>query len=214
MVKKAVCFAYGIRLIAIWMLIPFVLMFVPTLYKEFSAKMTVAEAELKDEISRPYPVMYMRFSADIDGEEYFVEAPPESVTGDRITVILKNGEYYKTPVDSADLEANTTFGGRFLKVCKNNFGYHVVGLASALLITFLITFKSRKAIRTACPVISKVTDITGIVFSVVMSASLIFGVIDNTLDGLVIAYLALYAGILYTAVFGITWFVRSIIPEK
>jgi hypothetical protein len=44
-----------------------------------------------------------------------------------------------------------------------------------------------------------------------MSAALLYGVIDNTLTSLGIAYLGLFLGILYTAVFVIVWAVRSAI---
>ena len=44
-----------------------------------------------------------------------------------------------------------------------------------------------------------------------MSAALLYGVIDNSLTSLGIAYLGLSLGILYTAVFVIVWAVRSAI---
>ena len=49
-----------------------------------------------------------------------------------------------------------------------------------------------------------------------MSAALLYGVIDNSLTSLGIAYLGLSLGILYTAVFVIVWAVRSAIakPQK
>jgi len=44
---KPVHFAYGIKLVALWMLIPFVLMFIPRLANEFKFQMTTAEVMLK-----------------------------------------------------------------------------------------------------------------------------------------------------------------------
>jgi len=98
-----------------------------------------------------------------------------------------------------------TTSGRFLRICNNNFGYHVIGLAVALLISFLLTLNKGKEIRSGYPKLSKITDIAGIVVSVVMSVALLYGVIANTLTGLGIAYLTLMLGIVYTVVFVLAW---------
>ena len=55
MISKPVSFAYGIKLVALWMLIPFVLMFIPRLATEFSAKVTIHEATLVADSFSNYP---------------------------------------------------------------------------------------------------------------------------------------------------------------
>ena len=96
-----------------------------------------------------------------------------------------------TPKDSKDLYETTTFTGRFLKRCNNNFGYHVIAITVVLLITFLLTLGKKKFIRKETQKLSKVTDITGIICSISMSVALIYGVVDNTLMGLGVAYMFL-----------------------
>ena len=213
MVRKPVLFAYGIKLILTWMLIPLVIMFIPLLGREFSYKMTTQEVTLLKETYSMYPDEYKCFEADINGRTMTIQAPVTSEPGDTVTVILRNGEYYITPKDAEILKTHTTFMGRFLKVTNINIGYHVVGFAAALLITFLITVKNRKTIRSVYPKLSKVTDIIGIILSVIMSAALLFAAIENTLDGVAIAYLSFFAGMIYMAVFVIIWAVGSAISH-
>ena len=55
MIKKPIFLAYGIKLIATWMLIPFVLMFVPILVKEFSATFSTQDVVLQEETYSGYP---------------------------------------------------------------------------------------------------------------------------------------------------------------
>ena len=207
MVRKTALFAYGIKVIAIWMLIPFVLMFIPRFAGEFGAKVTVQEVTLVKETFSMYPDEHKKTN---------VIAPLTSKEGDTITVILRDGEYYKTANDAEDINANVSFAGRFMKIANNNFGYHVIGLAAAFLLTFLLTIKRGKAIRKTAPKLSKITAAIGFAVSVLMSAALLYGVIDNSLTSLGIAYLGLSLGILYTAVFVIVWAVRSAIagPAK
>ena len=133
MVRKTALFAYGIKVIAIWMLIPFVLMFIPRLAGEFGAKVTVQEVTLVKETFSMYPDEHKRYEADVNGRKTNVIAPLTSKEGDTITVILRDGEYYKTANDAEDINANVSFAGRFMKVANNNFGYHVLGLAAAVL---------------------------------------------------------------------------------
>ena len=212
MVRKTALFAYGIKVIAIWMLIPFVLMFIPRFAGEFGAKVTVQEVTLVKETFSMYPDEHKRYEADVNGRKTNVIAPLTSKEGDTITVILRDGEYYKTANDAEDINANVSFAGRFMKIANNNFGYHVIGLAAA----FLLTIKRGKAIRKTAPKLSKITAAIGFAVSVLMSAALLYGVIDNSLTSLGIAYLGLSLGILYTAVFVIVWAVRSAIagPAK
>ena len=206
--RKLVQLSYGFKLIATWMLIPFVLMFVPVLANEFSNTMTTCEVTLQNETNSSYPDEYLNFEADINGRTRVVQAPVTSKTGDKITVILINGSYYFTPKDADDIKAYTTFGGRFIRVTDNNFGKHVIGIAAVLLATFLITIKKRKEIRSAFPKLSKATDITGIICSVIMSVTMLCAIIDGTLGAIGIFYLALMLGIAYTAIFGIAWIIE------
>jgi len=212
MIRKSEIFAYGIKLIATWMLIPFIVMFIPMLAKEFSVDVTTQEVQLKDETYSGYPDEILCFNADIDGREISIFAPVTSKTGDTVTVILRDGSYYMTSKGPEDIETYTTFAGRFKKICKNNFGYHAVAIGGVLLATFLMTFSKRKDIREECSKISKVTDITGLVCSLVMSAGLLYGVMANTFTSLGIAYLGLMLGIGYTAIFGVAWIIRSLVP--
>ena len=193
MVRKTFLFAYGIKVIAIWMLIPFVLMFIPRFAGEFGAKVTVQEVTLVKETFSMYPDEHKRYEADVNGRKTNVIAPLTSKEGDTITVILRDGEYYKTANDAEDINANVSFAGRFMKIANNNFG------------------KRGKAIRKTAPKLSKITAAIGFAVSVLMSAALLYGVIDNSLTSLGIAYLGLSLGILYTAVFVIVWAVRSAI---
>ena len=214
MFNKASQFAYGIKLIATWMLIPFVLMFIPILCKEFRYQMTACEVTLMKETYSAYPDERLNFETEINGRERVVQAPVTSKEGDKITVILRNGEYYLTPQDSGTMDSYMTFGGRFIRVTNNNFGLHVIGISIALVLTFLITLKNRKTIRKAYPLLSKVTDIAGITVSVIMSAVLIYAVIDNTLTSLLISYLSLMLGIAYTAIFVLAWIVDCVMKNK
>jgi hypothetical protein len=207
MISKPVSFAYGIKLVALWMLIPFVLMFIPRLATEFSAKVTIHEATLVADSFSNYPDEILWFDADINGQRYNVSAPTTAKVGDKVTVVLRDGNYYRTASDDQILHEATTFSGRFLKVTNNNFGYHVIGLAAALLLGFVITIGKGKAIRMQFPVLSKVTNVTGIVVAVIMSAALLFAVIDNSLAGIGVAYISLMIGILYTVVFVLAWII-------
>jgi hypothetical protein len=207
MIKKTIFLAYGIKLIATWMLIPFVLMFVPILVNEFSATFSTQDVVLQEETYSGYPDEYLCFKTNINGKERAVHAPVTAKTGDTITIILRNGEYYMTPKDSKDLYETTTFTGRFLKRCNNNFGYHVIAITVVLLITFLLTLGKKKLIHKEAQKLSKVTDITGIICSISMSAALIYGVVDNTLMGLGVAYMFLVLGMIYTAVFVVAWII-------
>ena len=184
-------------------------MFVPILVSEFSATFSAQEVVLQEETYSGYPDEFSSFKTTINGRELCVHAPVTAKTGDTITVILKDGIYYKTPKDSKDLDETITFTGRFLKCCNNFFGYLVIAIAATLLITFLVTLKKRKVIREEAPCLSRVTDITGIICSIIMSAALLYGVIDDTLTGLSVGILSLFFGIIYTVVFMIAWIVDS-----
>ena len=209
MIRKPVIWAYGIKLIATWMLIPFILMFVPMLVTEFSASFSTQDVVLQEETYSGYPDEYLSFKTSINGKEQVVHAPVTAKTGDTITVILKDGSYYKTPRDAKDLDETTTFTGRFMKCCNNFYGYLVVAIAAILLGAFLLTLKKRKVIREEAPTLSKVTDITGIICSIGMSIALIYGVIDDTLTGLCVAVIFMGVGIIYALVFVIAWIVDS-----
>ena len=202
---KPVHFAYGIKLVALWMLIPFVLMFIPRLANEFKFQMTTAEVMLKKETFSYYPDEYSCYETEINGNTINVHAPVTSRVGQKITVILRDGNYYKTVWDEQDIRDYMTTSGRFLRICNNNFGYHVIVLAVALLISFLLTLNKGKEIRSGYPKLSKITNIAGIIVSVIMSVALLYGVIANTLTGLCIAYLTLMLGIVYTVVFVLAW---------
>ena len=211
MVRKSAQFAYGFKLIATWMLIPFVVLVSALLIREFSHSFTSAEVTLGEEVHSSYPDEYHAFESDINGKTDYVHAPVTCKPGDTITVILRDGKYYKTPGDAEDLKACTTFGGRFMKAVDNNFGIHTVAIAAVLLVTFLLTIKKTKEVRKIYPKLSKITDIAGIVCSVIMSSLLIYAVIDNTLTSLGFAYLGLFLGMIYTAIFAIAWIVEFII---
>ena len=71
--------------------------------------------------------------------------------------------------------------------------------------------KKAKEVRKIYPKLSKITDTAGIVCSVIMSSLLIYAVIDNTLTSLGFAYLGLFLGMIYTAIFAIAWIVEFII---
>ena len=85
-----------------------------------------------------------------------------------------------------------------------------------MLITFFLTLGKKKLIRKEAPKLSKVTDIAGIICSISMSAALIYGVVDNTLMGLGVAYMFLVLGMIYTAVFSVSWIIamRYYSPEE
>lgn len=205
MIRKPFMFLYGIRLIALWMLLPFVFMFIPMLVSEFSAKMSTEEVRLLKQTYSFYPEDVSCFEVDVNGTHRSIYVPVTCKEGEVITVILKDGEYYKTPEDAKDIHVCTSFTGRFMKVCNNNFGYHTVGAAAVLLISFLITADKSKTIRSDHPKFSKVTDIVGAICSGVMSIALVYAVSEGTLYGIGIAYIGLFVGIIYTAVFVAAW---------
>ena len=209
MLKKPMIFAYGIKLIAMWMLIPFIVMFIPMLAEEFSVKVTTQQVVLGEQTHSPYSDEILFFKADVNGTERDVGAPVTCKTGDTVTIVLRDGSYYITPDDAQELADCTTFGGRFLKICNNNFGYHTVVIAAVLLITFLVTFRKRKDLRAELPTLSKVTDITGLSCSVIMSAAVLYALADNGLGAIGIAYLGLLLGIAYTVIFIISWIIGS-----
>ena len=211
MKRNPLQFAYGLKLVALWMLIPFILFFIPLLAKEFSGKVTTQEVTLMEETHSGYPDEILCFKTDINGKERIVFAPVTSKTGDKVTVILRNGSYFTTVLDPADQFKHATFAGRFLKVCGNNFGYHTVIIAAVLLLTFLITFRQRKDIRSKYQKLSKITDIGGMIVCFIMSAALIYGAIEGSLMGIGFAYLGLFLGIIYTAVFVIAWVIEWLI---
>lgn len=67
MIRKPVFWAYGIKLIATWMLIPFILMFVPILVSEFSATFSAQEVVLQEETYSGYPDKFSSFKTTING---------------------------------------------------------------------------------------------------------------------------------------------------
>lgn len=211
MANKPAQLAYGFKLIATWMLIPFVLMLSVLLIQEFTHRFSTTEVTLGEETYSGYPDEYHAFKTDINGKERVVQAPVTSKTGDTITVILRDGSYYKTPKDAEDLKATTTFGGRFMKVCGNNFGIHAAAIAAVLLISFFLTLTKTKDVRKVYPKLSKITDIAGMICSAIMSFLLVYAIIDGSLTSLGLAYLGLFLGIIYTAIFAIAWFAECII---
>ncbi len=210
MIRGPVKFAYGLKLVATWMLIPFLLMLVTALAAEFKDRMTYQEVVLKTE-TRSYPEGFLCFKTDINGREDSVIVPDTYKEGDTVTVILRNGEYFKTAVSEQEIKDHTTIIGRTIRVCNNRFGYLVTGIACVLLISFLITFKKRKDVRKEFPKISKVTDIAGVVCSVAMSATLVYAVLDYSLDGLAVAVISFFLGIVYASVFVLAWLIESLI---
>ncbi|MBO4579152.1 MAG: hypothetical protein J5715_03250 [Clostridiales bacterium] len=215
MVGKLLKFAYGIKLIATWMIIPFILSLVPGLWNEFTTQYSTQEVTLVKESYSGYPDVYLAFDAEAGGKNYVgVHTPVTSKVGDTVTVVLRNGKYYLTPEDEATMNAYMTVPGRFLRITNNFLGYHVAGFAAALLISFILTFKKRKEIRSLRPILSKVTDIAGIVFSAGMSFALIYGVTAETLTALGIALIGMGAGIVYTAVFTFAWLVESALADS
>ncbi|MBR3340025.1 MAG: hypothetical protein IKG30_00255 [Clostridiales bacterium] len=211
MKRNPLQFAYGIKLVALWMLIPFILFFIPLLAKEFSGKVTTQEVTLKEETYSGYPDEILCFKTDINGKERVIYAPVTSKTGDKVTVILRNGSYFTTAIEPDDLFNHATFAGRFLKVCNNNFGYHTVIIAAVLLLTFLITLRKSKEIRSRYRKLSKITDIGGMIICFIMSVTLIYGAVEGSLTGIGIAYLGLFSGIIYTAIFVIAWVIEWLI---
>ncbi len=214
MVRKSAQFAYGFKLIATWMLIPFVLMLGVLLAQEFSHKMTTTEVTLGEETYSGYPDEVLCYKTIINGNEREIYVPTNYRTGDRVTIVLRDGNFYKTPNDAKDLKACTTFGGRFMKVCNNNFGIHAAAIAAVLLVTFLLTVTKTKEIRKIYPKLSKITDISGIICSVIMSTVLVYAVIDNSLTSLGFAYLSLFLGIIYTTILSIAWICEFIIMAR
>ena len=210
MIRGPVKFAYGLKLVATWMLIPFLLMLVTALAAEFKDRMTYQEVVLKTE-TRSYPEGFLCFKTDINGREDSVIVPDTYKEGDTVTVILRNGEYFKTAVSEQEIKDHTTIIGRTIRVCNNRFGYLVTGIACVLLISFLITFKKRKDVRKEFPKISKITDIAGVVCSVAMSAALVYAVLDYSLDGLAVAVISFFLGIVYASVFVLAWLIESLI---
>ena len=208
MIRKPVQLAYGFKLVATWMLIPFIALFIPEFIRELRPEYTLQEVTLMEETYSFYPDKYLCFKAEVNGRERNVHAPITSKEGDTITVILRNGEYYKTPENEQDIKDTITFVGIFKKVCNNNFGYHAGAIAAVLFITFLLTFKKTKEIRKIYPKLSKITDIAGIVCSAMMSFLLVYAVIDGGLTGIGLAYLGLSAGIGYTAILLLAWLVE------
>jgi len=209
MIRKALRFTYGVKLIATWMIIPFILMFIPQLVSEFRQDITTTAVTLLEETYSGYPDVYRCFKAEVNGKMRDVQAPVTSETGDTITVVLRNGEYYLSVKEPNDYRDHVTFSGRFLRVCNNIFGYHVIGIGAVLLLSFLITIRKRKEIRTKMPGISKVTDIAGLICAVIISVPMVYAVIENSLSGIGFAYLGLFLGIAYTAAFALAWGVAS-----
>lgn len=205
MSKRPFEFAYGIKLIALWMLIPFLCLIVPRIYTEFSAHMTTQEVTLGEEIYSPYPDDYKGFKAEINGVEDGVHAPVTSKKGDKITVVLRDGNYYLTPKNEQILKSYTTFGGRFVRVTNNSAGYHVLGLAAVLLITFLITLKKNKEIREVYPKLAKTTKIIGAICCGFMSAVTLYYSIDGSLTSVGWLLIGLFVGIIYTLIFALAW---------
>ncbi len=196
---------YGIKLISTWMLIPFLLMFIPLIYQEFSVKFTVADVILEEDYYSSYPDEILCFKTHIDDKERVVFAPVTSKVGDNIKVILKDGDYYKSILDENDYKDYLTFSGRFLRICNNFYGYTVIGMSLILLISFLVTRKKRKEIRSSYPNLTKATDIAGIVCSLILSFLLLYGVIDNTLTSIGLVMIGLVIGIVYIVVFIFGW---------
>ncbi len=211
MKAKPLHLIYGIKLVAAWMLIPFVLFFFPLLVNEFKYTMTTQEVTLKEEVYSAYPDEYKDFKADVNGRERYVQAPVTAGEGDVITVILRNGDYYMSTLNPNAIRDYVTVPGRFVRIVNSNFGIHLLAIAAVLLVSFLLTFPKRKQIRSQHPALSKVTDIAGMICSGVMSAALVFGVIEGSLTGIGIAYMGLFLGIAYTAVFLIAWIVQFLI---
>ena len=210
MFKKPIQVAYGIRVVAFWMLIPFVVMFITCEAYEFKNHMTTQDVVLLEESYSMYPEEYSSFYTDINGKKSGVHAPVDSKVGDTITVILRNGEYYMTAKDDQTIKDYATVPGRFLRIFRtifgnSIFGIHMIGLALVCLITFLISLKKTKDVKKEYPKLSMVTNIAGIVCSVIMSAALINAVVSNDLTGLAFGVLSLILGIIFTAVFVFIW---------
>ena len=205
MARRPVEFAYGIKLIALWMLIPFLCLMIPKFYAEFSTKMTAQEVTLGEERYSMYPDEYKGFRAEINGNEVGVYAPVTSKKGDKITVVLRDGNYYLTPKNEQILKSYTTFGGRFVRVANNSGGFHVLGLAAMLLITFLITLKKNKEIREVYPKLAKTTKIIGAICCGFMSAATLYYSIDGSLTSVGWLLIGLFVGIIYTLIFLLAW---------
>ena len=211
MSRRPVEFAYGIKLIVLWMLIPWLCLIIPRIYTEFSAHMTTLEVTLGEETYSQYPDEYKAFKAEINSKEVGVHAPVTSKKGDKITVIMRNGKYYLTPMDEKTLNSHMTFGGRFVRITNNSGGYHVFGLAAALLICFLLTVKKSKDIRGVYPKLAKSTNIFGIICCVLMSAAMLFYNIDGSLTSTGFVLIGLFIGIIYAAVFALAWLIECLI---
>lgn len=204
---RPIQFAYGIKLMATWMMIPFIVMTAQLLFTEFSHKIEAREVTLLEESFNSTPEYCSRFFIDIDGKQDVASTNVGYKTGDKITVIIMDGDYYKTVYNDDEIKKETTIIGRSIKACDNDFSYFAIGVASALLISFVLTFKSRKAIREEYPKISKVTDIAGIVCCILMSAAFFYAVADNSLDGLATAILGLFLGGAYVLLFTLGWLI-------
>ena len=209
MFKRSLQFAYGIKYIALWMLIPFILFFIPQLYSEFSAKVTTHKVILPEETTGHYPDDAKCFKIELNGKDFYIYAPLTSKEGDKATVILRDGEYYKTAYNDQELKKNAEFGGRFLKICNNTAGYIVTGLAAVLALSSLITINKVKEVREDYPKLSKTTNIAGIICSAVMSVILVYYAIESTLTAVGLAYLSLILGIVYTVVFVLAWIIET-----
>ena len=214
MKTKPVQLVYGIRLIATWMIIPFILMFIPMLIEEFSANVTTAEVTLKEEAYSMYPDEVLCFKTDINGRENIVFTSVDAKTGDKVTVILKNGSYYKTIMDENEYRDHVTLPGRFLRISNNLYGYIVIALFAVLMLTVPFTLKKGKEVRPVYPKLAKITDIAGIICAVIMSAGLLYAVIENTLTGVVTGIFALIFGIVYSALFFLAWIIEWLIINK
>ena len=206
--------AYGIRLISAWMLIPFVLMFILMFAKEFFHKVSTAEVELKEEAYSHYPDEISCFKADVNENELVVYAPVTAKTGDKITVIFKDGLYFKSAIEPDDIRDYVTVSGRFMRICNNIMGYHLLGLAFVLLVSFMFTLKRSKAIRGIYPKLSKITNIAGAVFSLVMSAAMVYDVFDSSLESMVYSIFSMIGGIIYSAVFVLAWITEFIVVNR
>ena len=214
MISIPVKIAYGIRKVALWMFIPFFLMFIPPLVKEFSYDMSTVEVLLKEESYSSYPDDILCFKADVNGKERLIYAPVTAKVGDNIKIILRDGEYYKSVLSEDDIRDCVSYKGRFLGITDNKLGYHVPPLAAVLLISFLISRRKANQVRESLPKLSKITDIAGIICAVLMSIALIYGMMSPTLTSMSLSFAGLFLGIGYTAVFTLAWLFESILPES
>lgn len=184
------------RIIAFWLLIPFLFIGCSAAIRESKVEITLKDAVLRDKVNQYASAQ--EFECVVDGRSVIVVDPYEHEIGDKVQLIYRNGEYYSIRSEEFPDNGVTLKERVMFKYTDTTKGNDVFILIAYILFTIL-TFKTRKEFRQRYFIPAIVTHV--------------FGIITAIFFVLTCFWLDVLTLIIYAVIFALFWIIWIIVKN-